>query len=327
MGTIKPVRLKDAYSGTGVVPFRDLSSEPGPPSATASIISTSNDVMVEPSPQLPASSSVTSATAPPLSPEAASLYREVLLAMNERQIPYAVGGAFALEKYTGIWRLTKDLDLFVQPESVQPALENLRQHNFWCETLDPVWLSKAHRADYFVDLISGMSNAVIVVDESWMRRTQPATIAGVRSQIISPEDLVASKLFVTRRERFDGADIAHIIYRTRGMLDWGRILELAGEHWEIVLWELILFRYIYPAHGDFIPDALWQGLLSRYQELLAHPDRNAPFRGSLVDENIFSIDVNDWGLEDMQAEYRARQLEKQCRFSRQPSASGRQSAR
>jgi hypothetical protein len=105
------------------------------------------------------------------------------------------------------------------------------------------------------------------------------------------------------------------------MLDWGRILELAGEHWEIVLWELILFRYIYPAHGDFIPDALWQGLLSRYQELLAHPDRKAPFRGSLVDANIFSIDVNDWGLEDVQAEYRARQLEKQCRFSRQPSAS------
>lgn len=271
--------------------------------------------MVEPSPKLPASSSLTSAVAPPLPPEAAALYREVLLAMNERHIPYAVAGAFALQKYTGIWRLTKDLDLFILPESVEAALENLRRHNFWCETLDPVWLSKAHRGEYFVDLISGMSNAVIVVDDNWMRRTQPATIAGVRSQIISPEDLLASKLFVTRRERFDGADIAHIIYRMRGQLDWQRILELAGEHWEMVLWELILFRYIYPAHSDFVPAALWQDLLSRYMQLLEHRDPKAPFRGSLVDENIFSIDVKDWGLEDVQADYRARQLEKQLRHS------------
>jgi hypothetical protein len=271
--------------------------------------------MAEPSPKVPASSSLTSAAAPPLPPEAASLYREVLVAMNQRQIPYAVAGAFALQKYTGIWRLTKDLDLFVKPESVAPALENLRQHNFWCETLDPVWLSKAHRGDYFVDLISGMSNAVIVVDDSWMRRAQPAIIAGVRSRIIAAEDLVASKLFVTRRERFDGADIAHIIYRMRGALDWQRILELAGEHWEMVLWELIFFRYIYPAHSDFVPPALWEDLLSRYKELVAHPDPMAPFRGSLVDENIFSIDVKDWGLEDVQAGFRARQRNKLSRHS------------
>ena len=271
--------------------------------------------MVEPSPNLPGSSSLTSATAAPLPPEAASLYREVLLAMNERKIPYAVAGAFALQKYTGIWRLTKDLDLFIQPESVEATLENLRQHDFWCETLDPVWLSKAHRGEYFVDLISGMSNAVIVVDDSWMRRTQPAVIAGIQSQIISPEDLLASKLFVTRRERFDGADIAHVIYRTQGSLDWQRVLELAGEHWEMVLWELILFRYIYPAHSDYVPRELWQDLLSRYQTLLAHSDPQAAFRGSLVDENIFSIDVKDWGLEDLQAQYRARQLNKQFRHS------------
>src|SRR5204863_1704337 len=184
----------------------------------------------------PESSSVTSAIAVPLPPEAESLYREVLLALNEYKIPYAVAGAFALQKYTGIWRLTKDLDLFMKAEDVPKALEDLANHGFRCETLDPVWLAKAHRGEYFVDLISGMSNAVIVVDDSWMQRAQPAIIAGVPSRIIAAEDPIASKLFVTRRERFDGGDIAHIIYRTRGILDWNRVLELAGEHWEIVLW-------------------------------------------------------------------------------------------
>jgi hypothetical protein len=155
-----------------------------------------------------------------------------------------------------------------------------------------------------------MSNAVIVVDDSWMDRAQPALIAGVESRIISSEDLLASKLFVIRRERFDGADIAHIIYRTQGKLDWERVLQLAGEHWEIVLWALILFRYIYPAHTDYVPSALWQDLLGRYMHLVQHPDPSARFRGSLVDDNIFSIDVKDWGLENVESEYRGRRVTK-----------------
>jgi len=256
----------------------------------------------------PENSSLTSAAPSPLPPEAASLYREVLLAMNKHGLPYAVAGAFALQKYTGIWRITKDLDLFVKGEDVPSALDYLAQCGFRCEIPDPVWLAKAHRGEYFVDLISGMSNAVIVVDDSWMSRAQPALIAGVESRIISAEDLVASKLFVIRRERFDGADIAHIIYRTRGKLDWQRVIHLAGEHWEIVLWTLILFRYIYPAHTDYVPAPVWQDLLRRYMEVLQHPDPKAPFRGSLVDDNIFSIDMKDWGLEDLESDYRDRQL-------------------
>jgi hypothetical protein len=266
--------------------------------------------MSEQSVKLPESSTLTSATEVPLPPEAVELYREVLLALNDHGVAYAVAGAFALQKYTGICRITKDLDLFMKRADVPAALAYLEQHNFRCETLDPVWLSKAHRGDYFVDLISGMSNAALAVDDSWMKRTQPALIAGVPSQIIAAEDLVASKLFVTRRERFDGGDIAHIIYRTRGALDWNRIFELAGEHWEMVLWSLVLYRYVYPAHSDYVPGAVWKELLSRYSGLIEHPDRKAPFRGSLVDENIFAIDMKDWGLPDVQAEYRNRILKK-----------------
>jgi len=256
----------------------------------------------------PESSSVTSAIEVPLSPEASSLYREVLEAINEHQLPYAVAGAFALQKYTCISRVTKDLDLFMRASDIPAALEYLRQLGFRCETPDPVWLSKAHRGEYFVDLISGMSNAVIVVDNSWMQRTLPAMIAGVPSRIISVEDLLGSKLFVVRRERFDGADIAHIIYRTRGQINWERVLALAGEHWEMVLWALVLFRYVYPAQTHYVPLPLWQELLNRYLHEIQHPNPDAPFRGSLVDSNMFSIDVKDWGLPDVEAEYRAQAL-------------------
>jgi hypothetical protein len=265
--------------------------------------------MAEHSPKSDAASLVTGSSAP-LPRKAITLYRDVLQAMNKRGIPYAVAGAFALQKYTGIRRRTKDLDLFLKPEDMSGALDHLCKQGFHCETLDPVWLSKARRGEYFVDLISGMSNAVIMVDDTWMKRAQPAVIAGVQSQVLSAEDLLASKLFVTRRERFDGADIAHIVYRTKGQLEWKRILEIACENWEILLWSLMLFRYVYPAHTDYVPAPLWQDLLSRYMHLVQHPNPEAPFRGSLVDENIFAIDMKEWGLENLQNEYRTRHLRK-----------------
>ena len=105
-----------------------------------------------------------------------SLYREVLLLLNQRQIPYAVSGAFALQQHTGIWRVTKDLDLFLTTASVQLALGALRSEGFRCEILDPVWLAKAHREDFFVDLITGMSNAAISVSDSWISRARPAIV-------------------------------------------------------------------------------------------------------------------------------------------------------
>jgi hypothetical protein len=73
---------------------------------------------------------------------------------------------------------------------------------------------------------------------------------------------------------------------------------------------LILFRYVYPAQTHYVPPALWQDLLSRYLHEVQHPDPNARFRGSLVDDNMFSIDLKDWGLDDIESEYRARALEK-----------------
>lgn len=156
-----------------------------------------------------------------------------------------------------------------------------------------------------------MSNGVIVVDDSWIQRATPANIHSVDTRVLAAEELIVSKLFVIQRERFDGADIAHAIYGTRGKLDWQRILSLVGEHWE-VLWALILRRYVYPAQNDFVPAAIWRDLLQRFTDAVSHSDPQAKFRGSLVDERMFAIDVNEWGLEDVLQDYRARRLASVC---------------
>jgi Nucleotidyl transferase of unknown function (DUF2204) len=262
----------------------------------------------EPVDKTPTSLPVTSSVPAEIPEKQEALAREVLVALERRRIPFAVAGAFALLQHTGICRATKDLDLFLTSENSSAALRYLQGHGFQCEVCDPVWLAKVHRDDYFVDLITGMSNAAVSVNESWIRYAQPANVLGIKTRVLAAEELLVSKLFVTRRERFDGADIVHIIYATRGKLDWGRILHLADEHWEMLLWALVLFRYVYPAQTHYVPIVLWQDLLGRFLKLTLEPDGKGKFRGSLIDDNMFAIDVNDWGLDDVLQEYRSRRL-------------------
>ncbi len=247
------------------------------------------------------------------------LFQQVLALFTAEKIPYAVSGAFALREHTGICRDTKDLDLFMTADTAPRALENLREQGFECEVCDPVWLFKAYRDDFFVDLITGMSNAAFVVESSWIERSKPAVVHGVQTRVLAPEELLVSKLFVTRRERFDGADIAHVIYGTQGNLDWQRVLNLVGENWEMLLWALVLYRYCYPAQTSYVPQSLWHTLLGRFHEVLCRPDPAARFRGSLVDPKMFAIDVNEWGLDDLLAENRIRRLQSIRAFSSSPA--------
>jgi hypothetical protein len=165
-----------------------------------------------------------------------------------------------------------------------------------------------------------MSNAVILVDQSWIDRGVPAEVFGVPVKVLAPEELLASKLFVTRRERFDGADIAHILHGTRGRLDWSRLLQLAGEHWEVLLWALILYHYIYPAHAGYIPRQVWEDLLGRLRQSLDHPDCKAPFRGSLIDPMMFAIDVDEWHMDNLLEDYRRQRQPKLSAAAQEPAA-------
>ena len=250
---------------------------------------------------------VSSSTEPTFAPRQQALFREVLTLMNQRRIPYVVSGAFALQQHTGIWRDTKDLDLFLPSEHAPAALQALRDDKFEVEVPDAVWLAKARRDGFFVDLITGMSNAVIVVDQSWIDRGSPADVMGVPSRVLAAEELVASKLFVTRRERFDGADIAHVYYRAGERMDWRRVMQLVGEHWEVLFWSLVLFHYAYPGCAGKVPRWIWDDLLERFRcSLEPGAVTDQRFRGSLIDENMFAIDVHEWGLSDLVTEFRRR---------------------
>lgn len=258
--------------------------------------------MPKPQEAIPATSSLE----PVLDDSQRKFFSAVLKQLNRHGVAYAVTGAFALQQYTGVWRGIKDLDVCLTSEQLAAALPALCDYPFHCEISDPVWLAKIREGDHFADLITGMSNAALLVRDSWIERARPAVLLGIQTRVLAPEELMASKLFVAHRERFDGADVLHVIFRSRGALDWDHILDLMSEHWGLLFWALVLFQYVYPAHADYVPARVWALLMQRFQKEISTVNRAAPFRGSLIDENMFAIDVREWGLDDVMAENRAR---------------------
>src|SRR4051794_34884992 len=82
-----------------------------------------------------------------LDPEACAFYRRAMEALDAARVPFLVGGAFALERYTGITRYTKDFDVFVRPRNTTLALATLEEAGYRTELTFPHWLGKAYCGD------------------------------------------------------------------------------------------------------------------------------------------------------------------------------------
>jgi hypothetical protein len=74
------------------------------------------------------------------------------------------------------------------------------------------------------------------------------------------------------RERYDGADVAHIILAHGERLDWQRLIDRFGEHWRVLLSHLVLFGFIYPSMRSKVPPAVIEGLIQRLAKETRSPD-------------------------------------------------------
>jgi len=168
--------------------------------------------------------------------------------LEQAGVAFMVGGAYAFAHYTGIVRHTKDFDLFILPGDFDAALAALAAAGYPVERNFPHWLGKAYGDDgSFVDLIFGSGNGLTRVDEGWFRHARRGEVLGVAVRLIPAEEMLWSKSFIMERERFDGADVAHLLHCCAEELDWQRLLDRFGEHWRVLLSHLVLFGYIYPA--------------------------------------------------------------------------------
>jgi hypothetical protein len=253
--------------------------------------------------------------------EARNVYRLALETLNQAEVPYVVAGAFAIYEHTGIYRQTKDLDLFFEPRDVLPAAYALRDAGYEMRLEEEHWLAKAFRGKVWVDLIYGMGNGVAFIDSVWHDFARPGTLAGMPVMIAPAEELLWHRLFIYERHRHDMSDILHLVLTVGDTLDWDRLLRRVGPHWPLLLAQLQVFSYVYPGFRSRVPRHIMETLLDRARDLAGKDDpEEAITNGPLISKFSFAIDTQEWGFVDTRAErvLRARHSEPVQRISRDP---------
>ena len=246
-------------------------------------------------------------------PEELHARARALQLLEKAEVPVLVGGAYSYACYTGIYRDTKDLDLFPRKRDALRALDILAADGWRTERTDEVWLYKAFKGEYFVDLIFSSGNGIASVDDEWFAHARKGLVFGQEVLIAPAEEMIWSKAFVLERERFDGADVNHLIRAAGRSLDWARVLRRFERHWEVLLAHLMLFRFAYPSDRDAIPDWLMVELMQRSLETVQAGNWEERIcRGNLLSKVNYQVDIREWGYANGRAwDEREREEERQ----------------
>lgn len=236
-----------------------------------------------------------------IDPKAREFYCESIKMLNEAKLPYIVGGAYAFARYTGIERHTKDFDIFVRRQDLERTLE-LFEKKTGCRTelTFSHWLGKAYCGDHFVDVIFNSGNGLTPVDDDWFEHAVDGTVLDLPVKLSPAEEMICSKCFVMERERYDGADVAHLIQAVGDKLDWKRLLRRFDRDYAVLLAHLIMYNFIYPAETSQVPDWVMNELWQRLQNDRANPsaDFEKLCRGTMVSREQYLFDTHQRGYRD-----------------------------
>ena len=225
-------------------------------------------------------------------------------ALQDANVPFLIGGAYVVEVYAGVSRRTKDFDLYVRPNHVEAALKALACAGYATDLTFPHWLAKAKRGRDYVDLIFRAGNGLCEVDDSWFQRAHDDELLGLHVKLCAPEEMIWMKAYIMERERFDGADIAHILVSCAEKLDWQHLVDRFGPDWRVLLSHLILFGYIYPTEQARIPTAIMNHLIGRLRNDAPADEHKRLCRGTLLSRKQYLMDVQSWGFRDARLEKR-----------------------
>ncbi|MBI5440964.1 MAG: hypothetical protein HY900_07120, partial [Deltaproteobacteria bacterium] len=158
------------------------------------------------------------------------------------------------------------------------------------------WLGKAFFGKDSLDIIFRSANGYARVDDTWFRRAVEREVLGVPVLICPAEEMIWSKSFIMERERFDGADVAHLLLKCADTLDWDHLLDLFQEHWRVLLAHLVLFGFTYPSEKHRIPNRVMRELLGRVERDEGVDGRVC--QGTLLSRTQYLVDVDEWGFQD-----------------------------
>ena len=238
------------------------------------------------------------------------VYRRALDTLNSAAVPYVVSGLYALYEYTGIYRQTKDLDLFVEPAHLVDAARALKRAGFATYLEQSHWIAKAMWGESQVDLIFGTGNGLSFIDGDWFEHSRAGILAGTQVRVAPAEDLLWHRLFVSERHRSDVSDILHLILCRGDELDWERLIRRVDVHWRLLLAQVHLYDFVYPGHRSRIPQWVRRTLYDKAEEAIDETGDPEVCQGTLISRFSYNIDVNEWAFRDLRKEatIAARQL-------------------
>jgi hypothetical protein len=112
------------------------------------------------------------------------------------------------------------------------------------------------------------------------------------------------KAFIMERERFDGADIAHILQSCAEQLDWRHLVRRFGPDWRVLLSHLVLFNYIYPSEREKIPASIVDGLIAQLRSAERTAGVNRICRGTLLSRKQYLVDIQERVFRDARLQAR-----------------------
>lgn len=228
--------------------------------------------------------------------ESTAFYKVALEMLQEIGCQFLLGGAFAMFNYTGIFRDTKDLDIFCKSSEYPKILKYFADKGYRTELTDARWLAKVFHGEYFIDIIFDTVSNICTVDESWYERASSGLFADVPVKFIPVEELIWCKIYVQNRERNDNADINHILLKYGNEVNWEILLYRLDTHWHLLLAQILIFQFVYPSdYRDIIPKWLFDELIRRANEQYDLPSPvERVCRGPLIDQTQYEVDVKEW---------------------------------
>jgi hypothetical protein len=229
-------------------------------------------------------------------PDAEKFYKDTLVLLSETEIEFLLGGGFAVSHYTGLQRDMKDMDIFLKPSDYPKVLKHFSDKGVETELTDVRWLAKIKKDKFYIDLIFNSVHGICTVDDFWFEHASQGKIFDIEVNIIPVEELIWCKSYVWNRERFDGADINHVILKQGKNIDWKRLLLRMDPHWHILFAEILMFQFIYPSeYQELIPRWLFDDLLARTQDQwVLPPPVERVCRGPIIDSTQYHTDIREW---------------------------------
>jgi len=150
-----------------------------------------------------------------------SAMRKAAGALRDADIPFALGGSVAVYAHGGP-DTDHDVDFLVTPEDADRALKALADCGFRVHKPAEGWLYKAlDPKGALIDIIFEPTTGPVTPE--LLARAEMVEVYAIHVPVLSPTDVLSSKLLTLREHNLDLAPMLEIARSLRELIDWDEL--------------------------------------------------------------------------------------------------------